>query len=86
MQLIGMPALLLGWILATIYGAGLHFWRGRSAGDLPRYLIASWMGFLAGHLLGALWPAMPGRIGMLQALSGTLGAWLALFIAHRIRM
>jgi hypothetical protein len=50
---ITIPALILGAVLATLYGALFHLWRGGGAGRLALYLILAWIGFWAGHLLGA---------------------------------
>ena len=46
-----IPSLLFGLLLSTFYGVTFHVWRGGSAGKLILYLILSWIGFWAGHIL-----------------------------------
>ncbi|HEY64167.1 MAG TPA: hypothetical protein G4O02_06305 [Caldilineae bacterium] len=84
MQLSIPPAWALGLLLASLYGTIFHIWRGRSLSDLPRFLLAGWLGFALGHLGGHLLHITPFRIGELNVLSASLGAWVALFIAHRL--
>jgi hypothetical protein len=46
-----LPALLLGMIIATLYGAAFHLWRGGSFGRLVMYILVAWFGFWAGQLI-----------------------------------
>ena len=46
-----LPALLLGMIVATLYGAAFHLWRGGSFGRLVMYILVAWFGFWAGQLI-----------------------------------
>lgn len=75
---ITIPALLLGAVLATLYGALFHLWRGGGAGRLALYLILAWIGFWAGHLLGAALELGFLKVGALQL--GTATAISALFL------
>jgi uncharacterized membrane protein YeaQ/YmgE (transglycosylase-associated protein family) len=75
-------AYLLAFILSTLYGAGFHLWQGGSARSLLLYLLAGWVGFVAGHLVGGrvgftLWSAGP-----LHILPASLGSLIALFTAR----
>lgn len=47
-----IPALLLGFIISTLYGLVFHLIRGGNAGRLLIYLILAWVGFSLGHFLG----------------------------------
>ena len=74
--------LLLAATLATIYGAGFHLWRGGGARRLALYLLAGWLGFALGHLLGNALGLHLLMIGPLNFLTATLGSALALGLAH----
>lgn len=45
------PGFLLGALLATLYAALFHLWRGGGIGRLLLFLCLSWAGFVAGQLL-----------------------------------
>ncbi len=75
-----IPALIFGFLLATLYGAIYHFWKGGQVGKLFLYLILSWGGFTAGHLLAGVLDWTFGSIGPLHAGMGTLVGVLALFL------
>jgi hypothetical protein len=78
------PALVLGAVLSTIYAALFHLWQGGTLTGLRRYLIAAWLGFAAGHLLGGMLGFHWVQVGDLNALSGTVGAVAALLIAKSL--
>ena len=81
-----IASLFLGVVLATLYGALFHLWRGGSAGRLVFYLGLSWVGFIIGHLVGVFTHAEFDKIGELHlGLSSFgsiifigLGYWLSL--------
>lgn len=73
---------LFAFILSTLYGAGFHLWRGGSARQLLLYLLAAWVGFAVGHIVGGwigftLWSAGP-----LHIIPASIGGVVALFSAH----
>ncbi len=70
--------LILGFLLATAYGAGFHFLLGGPARRIILYLIAAWIGFALGHIVGDLLNMTLLRLGVLQLFSASIGAWLAL--------
>jgi hypothetical protein len=75
------PALALGAVLATAYATLFHL---RQRGDIPalqRYLLAAWIGFAGGHILGNMVGIRWFQVGHLNILDGTLGAIAALLIA-----
>jgi hypothetical protein len=76
------PTLLLGFALATIYGAGFHLWQGGGARRLALYLLSGWLGFTLGHFLGEALGLRLFSIGMLNWLTATLGSLVALFAAR----
>jgi hypothetical protein len=79
------PALVLGAVLSTIYAALFHLWQRGTMAALRRYLIAAWLGFAAGHLLGGMLGFQWLQVGDLNALSGTVGAVAALLIANSLQ-
>ena len=70
--------LILGFLLATAYGAGFHFLLGGPARRIILYLIAAWIGFALGHIVGDLLNVTLLRLGVLQLFSASIGAWLTL--------
>jgi hypothetical protein len=74
--------LLLSVALATIYGAGFHWWQGGGARRLALYLLAGWLGFALGQVVGNALGLTILMIGPLNFLTATLGSALALGLAH----
>ncbi len=74
--------LLLAVALATIYGAAFHLWQDGGARRLALYLLAGWLGFALGHILGNLLQIQILMIGELNIFAATLGSVLALFLAR----
>lgn len=74
------PGLALAAILATVYGAVFHLWRGGGYDHLARYLLAAWVGFALGQAVGWLigWPV--GLVGQVYVLEGTLGSAICLVL------
>ena len=77
-----LPTLLLAFTLATLSGAGFHLWQGGGARRLALYLLAGWLGFALGHLVGDALRLDFFRIGALNTLSAMLGAAVALVAAR----
>lgn len=48
-----LPALILGFLLASLYGAIFHLIFGGGLGRLLLFLFLGWMGFLAGQILAS---------------------------------
>jgi hypothetical protein len=46
-----IPALVLGGLIATLFGAAFHLLRGGGLGQLITYIILSWIGFWAGQFI-----------------------------------
>jgi thiamine transporter ThiT len=80
------PALLLSALIASIYGALFHVWRGRSFRELPLYLIASGLGFALGQLAGDLIGLDIFVIGPIHIIEASLGSWAMLFIARWLKV
>lgn len=69
---------ILGFLLATAYGAGFHLLLGGPARRIILYLAAAWIGFIIGHFIGDLINLELLKLGALHLFSASLGAWLAL--------
>lgn len=78
------PALALGAVLSTAYAALFHLWQKAEMPALRIYLIAAWLGFAVGHLASDVLGLHVLQIGHLNALSGTIGAVVALLIARSL--
>ena len=80
------PALLLSALIASIYAALFHVWRGRSFRELPLYLIASGIGFALGGLVANLFGLDIFMIGPIHVIEASLGSWVMLFIARWLKV
>ena len=73
--------LVLGFLLATIYGAGFHLMFGGPIKRILVYLAAAWLGFFAGQFLGDFLNFELLKLGKIHLVSATLGAWAFLLVA-----
>jgi hypothetical protein len=81
-----IPALLFGFILATLYGVLFHLWRGGGLLRLFLFIVLSWSGFWIGNAVASHYHIAFAQIGPLNAglasfTSGVcllLGYWLSL--------
>jgi hypothetical protein len=81
-----IPALILGLIISSLFGALFHLWQGGGAGNLLLYLFLSWFGFWIGHgvagLLGwhfaSLGPLNLGMASLMSLAFLLVGHWLSL--------
>ncbi len=73
---------LLAFILSTLYGAGFHLWLGGSSRRLLLYLLAGWVGFIVGHLVGGFVGFTFLSAGPLHIIPASLGSIIALFTAN----
>jgi hypothetical protein len=73
--------LVLGFLLATIYGAGFHLIMGGRPRKIILYLIASWVGFAFGHFVGDFFGIGFLKLGAVHLLTASLGSWFALLVS-----
>lgn len=73
---------LFAFLLSTLYGAGFHLWQGGSARWLLLYLLAGWVGFAVGHLIGGQVGFTFFSAGALHVVPATIGSAIALFTAR----
>ena len=79
------PSLVFSLLLASIYAAAYHLWKGRRLPDLPLYWLAAVLGFAAGNLAGKMLTLVPWTIGEIHILEATAGAFLFLILIHWLR-
>ncbi len=77
-----IPALILGIILSSLFGAAFHLWRGGSLGRLILYLILSWSGFWIGQFLATRLGFSFVNIGPLHLGIATIGSMFFLAIGY----
>lgn len=70
--------LVLGFLLATAYGAAFHLILGGPPRRLVLYVLAAWIGFILGHFVGDFLGIEVLKLGVVHLLSASLGAWIAL--------
>ena len=79
---IAASGFVLGFLLATAYGAAFHFIVGGPARQILLYILASWIGFATGHFLGDFINLELFKLGALHLFSASLGAWAALIVSR----
>lgn len=77
-----LPALLFGFLVATLMGAAFHLWKNGGLGRLILYLLLAWIGFWTGHIVAnALgWRFL--SVGPLRFGVAVLSALLFLGVGH----
>jgi len=73
--------IVLGFLLATIYGAAFHVFVGGPPRRIILYILASWVGFTIGHLVGDLLGVDLLMLGVVQLFTASLGSWTALVLS-----
>jgi uncharacterized membrane protein YjjP (DUF1212 family) len=75
------PTLTFAFILATLIGALFHLIVGGDARRLALFLLAGWLGFAVGHVVGVALEIDLFNIGTLRALPAGVGSLIALVVA-----
>jgi hypothetical protein len=80
--MVNLPALLIGLILATLYGAAFHLIRGGNLGKLALYIVLSWFGFWTGNFIANQlgWDFL--TIGTLNIGLATIFSWIFLILGN----
>lgn len=73
--------LVLGFLLASIYGAAFHLVFGGPIKHILVYLVAAWLGFFIGQFIGDFMNFEVLKLGKIHLASASLGAWLLLLAA-----
>jgi uncharacterized membrane protein YeaQ/YmgE (transglycosylase-associated protein family) len=70
--------------MATLYGALFHLILGGDARRLALFLLAGWLGFAVGHVVGILLGIEIFALGALRMLPATIGAFVTLFAVRAL--
>lgn len=76
------PTFTFAFMIATLFGAVFHFILGGDVRRLALFLLAAWVGFGLGHMLGEMLSIDILMIGPLRIVSASIGAILALVAAY----
>ncbi len=76
-----LPTLVFGILFSTLFGAVFHLITGGSLGKLISFILFSWIGFWAGHLVGNLMDWTFWSLGSLRMGMATLGSLIFLGLA-----
>lgn len=79
------PSYLLILLLAVIYAALFHLWRGRRWSDLVVSLVMALVGMALGQLLAPLLGIELFRVGEVDVLVDTLLAWVLMLAANWLK-
>ena len=74
--------MILGFLLATAYGAAFHIIMGGPARQIILYVAAAWIGFAIGQLIGDWLDINVLNLGAIHLFAASLGAWIALLAAR----
>lgn len=77
-----VPAFLLGFLVSTFMGAAFHLWKDGGLGRLLLYMVLSWVGFWAGHVIGSQLNWTFGSIGPLRFGMAILVALVTIFFGY----
>lgn len=78
------PGLVFAFVMATLYGALFHLIVGGDARRLALFLLAGWLGFVVGHILGVLLGIEIFSLGGLRMLAASGGAVLSLLAVRAL--
>jgi hypothetical protein len=81
-----IASILLGVVIASILGFAFHFWRGGELRWLLLYLLLSWIGFWAGHLLALVLKVNFLKLGPINLGFALIGSLLFLFGGYWLSM
>lgn len=79
------PTLVLSTLLSLLWATLWFLWRGGGWRDWLIDVLVALLGFGVGQLLGQALGLPTPTVGSVQVIEGTLVAWLALWIAQRVR-
>ncbi|MCL7453034.1 MAG: hypothetical protein M8467_08275 [Anaerolineae bacterium] len=83
--MVQIPALVLSFILASIYAVLFHLWLGRNLRELLALWLGALVGFGVGQIVGQVWGFVPWTLGQIHVLEATLASFLFLGVARWLR-
>ena len=78
------PTLTFAFVLATLYGALFHLIRGGDVRRLALFLLAGWVGFVLGQLVGMMLGFNLFSVGPLRVIPASAGAFAALIFVQLV--
>ena len=76
------PTLTFAFVVATLYGALFHLIRGGDIRRLALYLLAAWIGFVLGQLVGIILRFPFFNVGPIYLVPASLGALAGLIFVQ----
>ncbi|MEA3407852.1 MAG: hypothetical protein U9R48_07210 [Chloroflexota bacterium] len=80
------PLFLFASTLATFWAAIFHLLLGQSLVDLILYWLIGLLGFAVGQALADVLHLHWFLVGQVHVVEGTLGCWLAMFVARWVKL
>jgi hypothetical protein len=77
-----LPALILGFLLASLYGAIFHLFLGGGLGRMLLFLLLGWMGFLAGQILASYLGWTFDQVGALHLGTASVSSFLFIVVGY----
>jgi len=76
------PAIVFSFFLASIFGSLMHIWRNGGLFRLVLYLVLSWIGFFAGHIIAQVFSINFLNLGTIHLGMGILGSLFLLGLGY----
>ncbi len=76
------PTIVFSFFVASIFGSLMHIWRNGGLFRLVLYLVLSWIGFFAGHILGQVLSINFLNLGTIHLGTGILGSLALLGLGY----
>jgi hypothetical protein len=76
------PAIVFSFFVASMFGSLMHIWRNGGLFRLVLYLVLSWIGFFAGHIIGQILSINFLNLGTIHLGMGILGSLVLLGLGY----
>ena len=76
------PAIVFSFFVASMFGSLMHIWRNGGLFRLVLYLVLSWIGFFAGHIIGQILSINFLNFGTIHLGMGILGSLVLLGLGY----
>jgi hypothetical protein len=77
-----LPALILGFLLASLYGTIFHLFLGGGFGRMLLFLFLGWMGFLVGQILASYLGWTFDQVGALHLGTASVTSFMFLVVGY----
>lgn len=79
---VAIAGFILSLLLAVAYGAAFHLLVGGNISSILIYIVASAIGFVIGHFVGAFLGINTFQLGAIHLLPASIGSWILLIFAR----